>query len=113
ARLEELRLVAIEASMQARLAISRHTEIVAELERLTRDHPYREELRALHMIALYRSGRQAEALRAYRATRDVLAEDLGLVPSPRLRRLEEQILLQDPDLDAPSSTVSADGSDPS
>ena len=56
----------------------------------------REELRALHMVALYRSGRQADALRAYQATREVLGEELGILPSPRLRRLEEQILLQDP-----------------
>jgi basic membrane lipoprotein Med (substrate-binding protein (PBP1-ABC) superfamily)/DNA-binding SARP family transcriptional activator len=102
ARLEELRMVAIETLMEARLAAGRHTEVVAELDRLTREHPYREELRALHMLALYRSGRQADALRAYRTTRDVLGEDLGIVPSPRLRRLEEQILLQDPDLDAPA-----------
>ncbi len=111
ARLEELRLVAIEALMQARLDAGRHAEVVAELDRLSRTHPYREELRALHMVALYRSGRQADALRAYRTTRDVLGEDLGIVPSPRLRRLEEQILLQDPDLDAPSGTSSPSGSD--
>ena len=86
--------------MQARLAAGQHADVIVELERLTREHPYREELRALHMIALYRSGRQADALRAYQATRDVLGEELGIVPSPRLRRLEEQILLQDPDLDA-------------
>ena len=106
ARLEELHLVAIEALMQARLDAGRHADVVAELDRLTRLHPYREEFRALHMVALYRSGRQADALRAYRATRDVLGENLGLVPSPRLRRLEEQILLQDPDLDAAADTWS-------
>jgi basic membrane lipoprotein Med (substrate-binding protein (PBP1-ABC) superfamily)/DNA-binding SARP family transcriptional activator len=106
ARLGELHLVAIEALMQARLDAGRHADVVAELDRLTRLHPYREEFRALHMVALYRSGRQADALRAYRTTRDVLGEDLGLVPSPRLRRLEEQILLQDPDLDAPADASS-------
>jgi basic membrane lipoprotein Med (substrate-binding protein (PBP1-ABC) superfamily)/DNA-binding SARP family transcriptional activator len=111
ARLEELHIVAIEALMQARLDAGRHADVVAELDRLTRLHPYREELRALHMVALYRSGRQADALRAYRATRDVLGEDLGLVPSPRLRRLEEQILLQDPDLDAPTDASSPVASD--
>src|SRR4051794_7742188 len=99
ARLEELRLVAFEELMQARLAAGRPSEVVVQLERLTREHPYREEIRALHMIALYRAGRQADSLRAYQATRDLLAEDLGIVPSPRLRRLEERILLQDPDLD--------------
>ena len=99
ARLEELRLAVVEELMQTRLSAGQHADVIVELERLTRDHPYREELRALHMIALYRSGRQADALRAYQATRDVLGEELGIVPSPRLRRLEEQILLQDPDLD--------------
>jgi DNA-binding SARP family transcriptional activator len=111
ARLDELRLVGIEALMHARLAAGRHIEVVAELDRLTRDHPYREELRALHMVALYRSGRQADALRAYRVTREVLAEDLGIVPSPKLRRLEEQILLQDPDLDAPPAASPQAASD--
>jgi basic membrane lipoprotein Med (substrate-binding protein (PBP1-ABC) superfamily)/DNA-binding SARP family transcriptional activator len=108
ARLEELRLEAIDVLMDARLAAGRHAEVVAELDRLTRDHPYREELRALHMVALYRCGRQADALRAYRITRDVLGEELGIVPSPRLRRLEEQILLQDPDLDPPPGASAPD-----
>ena len=102
-RLEELRLGVFEELMQARLAAGQHADVIVQLERLTRDHPYREELRALHMIALYRSGRQADALRAFQTTRDVLGEELGLVPSPRLRRLEEQILLQDPDLDPPAA----------
>lgn len=106
ARLEELRLAVFEELMQVRLAAGDHAAVILQLERLTREHPYREELRALHMIALYRSGRQADALRAYQATRDVLGEDLGIMPSPRLRRLEEQILLQDPDLDPiPSSSA--------
>ena len=105
-RLEELRLAAIEAQCNARLALGEHAAVVADLERLTREHPYREELRALQMLALYRSGRQADALRAFQATREVLAEELGIDPSPRLRRLEEQILLQDPDLD-PSQPASA------
>jgi basic membrane lipoprotein Med (substrate-binding protein (PBP1-ABC) superfamily)/DNA-binding SARP family transcriptional activator len=111
ARLEELHLVAIETLMAIRLAAGRHSEVIAELERLTRDHPYREEFRALHMVALYRCGRQAEALRAFRVTRDVLAEELGIMPSPRLRRLEEQILLQDPDLDPPAGAASRAESD--
>ena len=98
-RLEELRLAAIEALCTARLALGEHARVVADLERLTREHPYREELRALQMLSLYRSGRQADALRAFQATREILAEELGIDPSPRLRRLEEQILLQDPDLD--------------
>jgi basic membrane lipoprotein Med (substrate-binding protein (PBP1-ABC) superfamily) len=99
ARLEELRLAVVEELMQARLSAGQPADVIVELERLTRNHPYREEFRALHMLALYRAGRQADALRAYQATRDVLSEELGILPSPRLRRLEEQILLQDPDLD--------------
>jgi basic membrane lipoprotein Med (substrate-binding protein (PBP1-ABC) superfamily)/DNA-binding SARP family transcriptional activator len=111
ARLEELRLGVVEELMQARIAAGQYTDVIVELERLTRDHPYREELRALQMIALYRSGRQADALRAYQATAHVLGEELGIVPSPRLRRLEEQILLQDPDLDP--APVSAGAGPPS
>ena len=99
ARLEELRLVALESALTARLALGDHVTAAVELERLAREHPYREELRALQMLALYRSGRQADALRAFQAMRTVLADELGIDPSPRLRRLEEQILLQDPDLD--------------
>ena len=103
ARLEELRLAAAGALMQARLDAGQHVDVVAALDRLCREQPYREEFRALHMLALYRSGRQADALRAYRTTRTVLDNDLGIVPSPRLRELEGQILLQDPGLDlAPS-----------
>lgn len=99
ARLEELRLAAVEGALTARLTLGDHVTAAVELERLAREHPYREELRALQMLALYRSGRQADALRAFQAMRTVLAEELGIDPSPRLRRLEEQILLQDPDLD--------------
>ena len=83
ARLEELRLAAVEEMMHARLAAGQHADVVADLDRLTREHPYREEFRALHMVALYRSGRQADALRAYQRTRHLLGEDLGIVPSPQ------------------------------
>lgn len=99
ARLDELRLMALEHMLRADLALGRHGALVGELERLTQAHPYREELRALHMLALYRSGRQADALRAYQRTRRVLADDLGIDPSPALARLEEQILVQDPSLE--------------
>jgi DNA-binding SARP family transcriptional activator len=98
-RLEELRLEAIEGTCRGRLALGQPAAVLRDLERLTSEHPYREELRALQMLALYRSGRQADALRVFQGTRTRLAEDLGIEPSPRLRRLEEQILLQDPDLD--------------
>jgi basic membrane lipoprotein Med (substrate-binding protein (PBP1-ABC) superfamily)/DNA-binding SARP family transcriptional activator len=106
-RLDELRLAAIEAALAARLALGEHVAVAVELDRLTRAYPYREELRALQMLALYRSGRQADALRAFQATREVLGEELGIVPSPRLRRLEEQILLQDPDLEPARTPFSA------
>ncbi len=106
ARLDELRVVAAEDLIRARLATGQHADVIVDLVRLTQEHPYREELRALHMLALYRTGRQADALREYQRTRRILDDDLGIVPSPRLRRLEEQILLQDPDLEpAVRSTV--------
>ena len=101
-RLEELQLLALEDRATADLALGRHREIAAELDALSREHPYREGLRAQHMLALYRSGRQAEALRAFQWTREVLVEELGIEPSPLLRQLEEQILVQDPALDLAS-----------
>lgn len=97
-RLEELRLVAVEARIQADLALGNHAGVIGALETLIRENPYREELRALQMLALYRSGRQAEALRAYQRTRRFLGEELGIDPSPELRTLEQQILEQDPAL---------------
>ena len=100
-RLEELRLGALEDRIGADLAAGRHGEVVPELEALTTEHPFRERLWAQYMVALYRSDRQAEALRAYRALSTYLGEELGIEPSPDLRRLEESILLQDPDLDVP------------
>ena len=100
-RLEQIQLLALEDRVAADLASGRHREVAAELEALSREHPYREGLRALHMLALYRSGRQAEALRAFQQTRAVLVDELGIEPSPQLRQLEEQILVQDP---APRST---------
>ena len=98
--------MALEDRAAAELALGRHREIAAELDALSREHPYREGLRAQHMLALYRSGRQAEALRAFQRTRAVLVEELGIEPSPLLRQLEEQILVQDPALDLASA---ADG----
>jgi len=98
-RLEQLRLAVVEERVGADLALGRHRQVVAELEGLTREHPFHEELRAQHMPALYRSGRQADALRAFQQARTGLVEQLGLEPSPLLRRLEEQVLVQDPALD--------------
>jgi DNA-binding SARP family transcriptional activator/streptogramin lyase len=97
-RFEELRLGALEERVEADLALGRHAELIAELQALVRDHPFRERLRAQLMVALYRSGRQAEALEHYRQGRRVLAEELGLEPGEALRRLELAILDHDPDL---------------
>jgi len=101
ARLEELRLVVFEERIEADLALGRHAELVPELERLGVQHPLRERLRGQLMLALYRSGRQAEALEAYRRARELLVEELGLDPSPPLQNLERAILAQDPSLEAP------------
>jgi len=101
ARLEELRLEAIEERIEADLAVGRHAELVAELGRLVHEHPFRERLRAQLMLALYRSGRQADALASYRDARRALAEELGLEPSRELRELERAILAQDDKLQAP------------
>ena len=99
ARLEELRLAAIEEVLDADLALARHAETVAELEALVARHPLRERLRGQLMLALYRSGRQAEALRVYQDTRRVLVEELGLEPSRAIVELEQAILRQDPGLE--------------
>jgi predicted ATPase/DNA-binding SARP family transcriptional activator len=94
-RLEELRLEAIELRIEAELALGRHVRLVGELEQLIALHPYRERLRGQLMLVLYRSGRQAEALEAYRTARKTLADELGIEPSPALRELEQAILTQD------------------
>jgi len=99
ARLDELRVAAIEERIDADLACGRHADLVGELEALAVAHPLRERLRAQLMLALYRSGRQAEALHAYRAARQELADELGLEPGDALRRLERAILQQDPELE--------------
>ena len=97
-RLEELRLRAVELRIEAELALGRHAQLVAELEVLCEEFPVYERFRGQHMLALYRSGRQAEALRAYQKTRTYLAEELGLEPSAQLQELERAILNQDPSL---------------
>jgi predicted ATPase/DNA-binding SARP family transcriptional activator len=101
ARLEELRLVALEDRIEADLAAGRDAELVGELEGLVAAHPLRERLRSQLMIALYRAGRQAEALAQYQDARRVLVEGLGIEPSAALKTLERQILAQDTTLDAP------------
>ncbi|MBV9253809.1 MAG: tetratricopeptide repeat protein, partial [Actinobacteria bacterium] len=93
-RLEELRVAAMEDRVEADLARGLHSDLVAELDALVAAHPLRERLWGQRMVALYRCGRQAEALRAYRDLREALAEELGIDPSPALQRLEEAILQQ-------------------
>jgi DNA-binding SARP family transcriptional activator/class 3 adenylate cyclase len=98
-RLEELRMNVLEGRLEADLRLGRHDELVGELEALVARHPLREGLRRRQMLALYRSGRQAEALAAYQEARSVLADELGIEPSPALRDLERLILQQDSALD--------------
>jgi DNA-binding SARP family transcriptional activator len=108
ARLEELRLAAQQARIDADLARGCSTELVTELEALVQAHPLREPFRAQLMLALYRAGRQAEALEAYRDARGALVEELGIEPSQRLQQLEQAILRQDASLsDAAEKTVAA------
>lgn len=101
ARLQELELSAREELLQAQLELGRHAEIVGELERLVRARPFRERFRAQLMVALYRSGRQADALAAYQAARHDLLEELGIDPGDELQQLERAILRQDSTLRAP------------
>jgi DNA-binding SARP family transcriptional activator len=99
ARLNELRVQALEERIAADIAQGRHGEVIGELEALTRDLPLRERLWELSMLALYGSRRPADALAAFERARDGLAQELGVDPSPELRRLHERILREDPDLD--------------
>ena len=101
-RLEELRLVALEDRIEADLARGQHAELVGELEALAAGHPLRERMRRQLVLALYRAGRQAEALDAYRAARAMLMDELGLEPTPELRQLEQALLTHDAALQAPA-----------
>jgi predicted ATPase/DNA-binding SARP family transcriptional activator/Tfp pilus assembly protein PilF len=100
-RLDELRLTALELRYDAELASGRHDAVVAELEALTAEHPYHERFLEQRVLALYRCGRQADALEVYREARRTLSEDLGLEPGPALQELERAVLRQDPSLAAP------------
>lgn len=108
-RLEELRATAVEDRLDAQLALGLHAEAVPELEQLVERYPLRERLRRQLMLALYRSGRQAEALEQYRRARAMLVEELGLEPAAELRELERAILAHDPALApaAPSEETAA------
>jgi DNA-binding SARP family transcriptional activator len=121
ARLEECRLGLLELRMRALLALGQDEEVIPRLRELVERFPLRERLHADLMLALYRSGRQTEALRQYQSARQVLGEQVGIEPGPALRNLETRILLHDPDLgltdlpltqhNLPSSTASLGGRD--
>ena len=108
ARLEELRLVALEARVDADLALGRHGQLISELAALVDAHPYREHLLGRLMLALYRSGRQADALAAYRSFRERLDAELGLAPGHELSQLETAMLRHDPALMRPPPPSDAD-----
>jgi DNA-binding SARP family transcriptional activator/pimeloyl-ACP methyl ester carboxylesterase len=112
AHLEERGRVCLEDRIDAELALGRHGDLAGELEALVSRQPLRERLRGQLMLALYRSGRQADALAAYREFRAVLAEQLGIEPSARIRELEGRILRQDPTLDGAPAVDPRRGLDP-
>lgn len=97
--LEELRLAALAERVDCRLALGQHARVIGELESLSARHPLHERFRAQLMVALYRAGRQSDALGVYHATRRLLLDELGLEPGPELRRLEQAILVQQPTLE--------------
>src|SRR6266545_4569263 len=113
ARLEDLRVSALEGRIEADLALGGNMELVGELEALIAEHPLRERFRAQLMLALYRVGRQSDALDAYREARRLLVEELGLEPSPELRALEGALLRQDGSLGLPSLSPQFIASQPS
>jgi predicted ATPase/DNA-binding SARP family transcriptional activator len=102
-RIAELRLHLLEERIALELELGRHDDLVGELEALVAEHPLRERFRAQLMLALYRSGRQSEALDAYQSARRVLSDELGLEPGPELRQIERAVLNQDVLLDAPAA----------
>ncbi len=105
-RMDEQRVAALELRMEADLAAGRHAELIGELQQLTNRHPWRERLHSQLMVALYRSGRQADALEAYRHAREALVEQLGIEPGAELHELHAAILAHDPGLDAIPDTGS-------
>src|SRR4051794_2328763 len=107
ARLDELRLRALERRVEAKLELGRHADVIGELTELAAAQPLRERLRGLLMLALYRAGRQVEALEVYRETRAALVDAFGVEPGVELVRLEQAILRHDPEL-SPEQAGSAD-----
>jgi DNA-binding SARP family transcriptional activator len=112
-RLEELRLAVLENRIDADLALGRHSDLIGELQTLVSEHPLRERFRGQLMLSLYRAGRQAEALQAYRDGRATLLDELGIDPSPALQELERAILRQDPGVRAPEAVLAVDPAPPS
>jgi len=110
-RLEELRVVALEERVDADLELGRHGDVVGELEALAQQHPLRETFRRQLMLALYRSGRQAEALEAYQDARVRFVEELGIEPGPELKRLQSEILRHEAGLAAPDAPQAASDED--
>ncbi|TMK96999.1 MAG: AfsR/SARP family transcriptional regulator [Actinobacteria bacterium] len=100
-RLEELRLAAMEQAIEHDLAAGRHREVIGELDALVAHEPLNERFHGQRMLALYRSGRQSDALAAYRKARETLLDEVGLEPGPELQRLNDAMLQHDPSLDAP------------
>jgi DNA-binding SARP family transcriptional activator/DNA-binding CsgD family transcriptional regulator len=111
-RLGQLRLQARRNLIDARMALGEHRALIPELEQLVRDHPFDEQLHGQLMVALYRAGRQVDALASYRRLRQVLHDDLGIEPSPALRTIEAGMLRQDPALAAPVESAAATGPRP-
>jgi DNA-binding SARP family transcriptional activator/class 3 adenylate cyclase/tetratricopeptide (TPR) repeat protein len=112
ARLEDIRLACLEERIDQDLSAGRHADLTGELEGLVQQYPLRERLRALSMLALYRSGRQADALAAYKDARRVLVDELGLEPGKALRDLHQAMLNQDPALDLPEAERRLEPPDP-
>ncbi len=104
-RLEELRLVAIGERIDADLELGRHSDVIGELEQLVDEHPLRETFSRQHIVALYRAGRQAEALDAFKTVRARFVEELGIEPGPELKRLQSEILRHDTAIAAPRPGV--------
>ena len=112
-RLQDRRLAAVEGRVDAELQLGRHDELIPELRDVVAEHPYRESLRGRLMLALYRSGRAADALAVFRDGRATLGRELGIDPGPELRRMERAILVSDPELELrPSSGSAATGLPP-
>src|SRR4051812_23353173 len=111
-RLEELRLAALEQAIEQDLAAGRHRDVIGELDALVAQEPLNERFHGQRMLALYRSGRQSDALAAYRQARETLIDQVGLEPGPELQKLNDAMLQHDPSLDAPAAAAAAPAAQP-